>query len=302
MEHLIDIKSLDKTEIAQIVSMARLFKYNKRQPSVQGKTGCLMFFENSTRTKISFNLALQKLGMNVIDFNPETSSFSKGESLKDTIENLYSIGVTNLIVRTQDEKFFENVMKEVRVPMSYINAGAGTYAHPTQALLDFVTMLEKLATVKNKKICIVGDVAHSRVARSNIELLSRYQPYIHVVAPEYFMPEDKRSDVTYHTDLIEGIKDASVVMALRIQKERFDSIDGYDINDYIKKYRLNSRLLQEHCEHTLLMHPGPVNRDVEITSELLDSKKGKTILDQAQNGTFVRMAVLEKINAKGAQN
>lgn len=301
MKHLIDIKSLDKTEIDRIVSIAKLFKYDQKKPSVAGKTGCLMFLENSTRTKISFNLALQKLGMNVIDFNSETSSLSKGETLRDTLENLYVIGVNNLIVRTKDEDFFDKAQKEVRVPLSFINAGAGTYAHPTQALLDFVTMLENLATVKGKKICIVGDVAHSRVARSNLELLTRYQAQVHVVAPEYFMPQDKREDVTYHTDLIEGIKDANVVMALRIQKERFDSVDGYDINDYIEKYRLNSRLLLEHCEHTLLMHPGPVNRDVEITSELLDSKKGKTILEQAKNGTFVRMAVLEMINA-GGQN
>lgn len=249
MKHLIDIKSLDKTEIAQIVSLARLFKYKKRQPSVAGNTACLMFFENSTRTKISFDLAAQKLGMNVIHFEPDSSSFAKGETLADTLENLYAIGVNSLIVRTREDDFFERVMKEVQAPLSFINAGSGITAHPTQALLDFVTMLEKLATLKNKKVCIVGDVAHSRVARSNIELLTRYYAKVHVVAPEYFLPEDKHDDVTYHTDLAEGMKDANVVMALRIQKERFDGVDGYDINDYIKKYRLNSRLMFDNCEH-----------------------------------------------------
>lgn len=295
MKHLIDIKSLDKTEIAQIVSLARLFKYKKRQPSVAGNTACLMFFENSTRTKISFDLAAQKLGMNVIHFEPDSSSFAKGETLADTLENLYAIGVNSLIVRTREDDFFERVMKEVQAPLSFINAGSGITAHPTQALLDFVTMLEKLATLKNKKVCIVGDVAHSRVARSNIELLTRYYAKVHVVAPEYFLPEDKHDDVTYHTDLAEGMKDANVVMALRIQKERFDGVDGYDINDYIKKYRLNSRLMFDNCEHAILMHPGPVNREVEVTSELLDSKRGKTILEQAQNGTYIRMAVLEML-------
>ncbi len=299
MKHLLDIKSLDRTEIAQILTLARTFKLNKRQPSVQGRTACLMFFENSTRTKNSFDLATQKLGMNLLRFDADTSAFSKGETLKDTIENLVAIGVDNLIVRTQDDNFFENAMKDLRLPVSFINAGCGVSSHPTQALLDFLTMLEKLATLKGKKVCIVGDVAHSRVARSNIEILNKYQARVHVVAPEYFMPKDKRDDVTYHTDLVEGIKDANVVMALRIQKERFDSVDGYNIDDYVKNYRLNSRLLLEHCEHTLLMHPGPVNRDVEMTSELLDGKKGKVLLDQAQNGTYVRMAVLEMINAKG---
>lgn len=298
MKNLIDIKDLEKPEIAQIISLARSFKLKKRQPSVQGATACLMFMENSTRTKFSFDLAAQKLGMNVLHFDGGTSSLSKGETIKDTLENLAAIGVDNLIVRTKDDDFFTRTMQEVKLPLSFINAGCGISSHPTQALLDFLTMLEKLATLKGKKVCIVGDVAHSRVARSNIELLNRYQANVHVVAPEYFMPDDKRDDVTYHTDLIEGISGANVVMALRIQKERFEGNDSCNFDDYVKKYRLNSRLMFEHCEHALLMHPGPVNRDVEITSELMDSKRGNTILDQAQNGVYVRMAVLEMINAR----
>lgn len=298
MKNLIDIKDLEKPEIAQIISLARSFKLKKRQPSVQGATACLMFMENSTRTKFSFDLAAQKLGMNVLHFDGGTSSLSKGETIKDTLENLAAIGVDNLIVRTKDDDFFTRTMQEVKLPLSFVNAGCGISSHPTQALLDFLTMLEKLATLKGKKVCIVGDVAHSRVARSNIELLNRYQANVHVVAPEYFMPDDKRDDVTYHTDLIEGISGANVVMALRIQKERFEGNDSCNFDDYVKKYRLNSRLMFEHCEHALLMHPGPVNRDVEITSELMDSKRGNTILDQAQNGVYVRMAVLEMINAR----
>lgn len=298
MKNLIDIKELEKPEIAQIISLARSFKLKKRQPSVQGATACLMFMENSTRTKFSFDLAAQKLGMNVLHFDGGTSSLSKGETIKDTLENLAAIGVDNLIVRTKDDDFFTRTMQDVKLPLSFINAGCGISSHPTQALLDFLTMLEKLATLKGKKVCIVGDVAHSRVARSNIELLNRYQANVHVVAPEYFMPDDKRDDVTYHTDLIEGISGANVVMALRIQKERFEGNDSCNFDDYVKKYRLNSRLMFEHCEHALLMHPGPVNRDVEITSELMDSKRGNTILDQAQNGVYVRMAVLEMINAR----
>lgn len=298
MKNLIDIKDLEKPEIAQIISLARSFKLKKRHPSVQGATACLMFMENSTRTKFSFDLAAQKLGMNVLHFDGGTSSLSKGETIKDTLENLAAIGVDNLIVRTKDDDFFTRTMQEVKLPLSFVNAGCGISSHPTQALLDFLTMLEKLATLKGKKVCIVGDVAHSRVARSNIELLNRYQANVHVVAPEYFMPDDKRDDVTYHTDLIEGISGANVVMALRIQKERFEGNDSCNFDDYVKKYRLNSRLMFEHCEHALLMHPGPVNRDVEITSELMDSKRGNTILDQAQNGVYVRMAVLEMINAR----
>lgn len=298
MKNLIDIKELEKPEIAQIISLARSFKLKKRQPSVQGATACLMFMENSTRTKFSFDLARSKTGVNVLHFDGGTSSLSKGETIKDTLENLAAIGVDNLIVRTKDDDFFTRTMQDVKLPLSFINAGCGISSHPTQALLDFLTMLEKLADLERQKVCIVGDVAHSRVARSNIELLNRYQANVHVVAPEYFMPDDKRDDVTYHTDLIEGISGANVVMALRIQKERFEGNDSCNFDDYVKKYRLNSRLMFEHCEHALLMHPGPVNRDVEITSELMDSKRGNTILDQAQNGVYVRMAVLEMINAR----
>ena len=147
MKHLIDIKTLEKPEIAQILSMARSFKFKKRKPSVQDATACLMFMENSTRTKMSFDLAAQKLGMNVLHFNGGTSSLAKGETLADTLENLYALGVNNLIVRTSDDKFFERALNDIRVPLSFVNAGCGVTSHPTQALLDFLTMLEKLATV-----------------------------------------------------------------------------------------------------------------------------------------------------------
>ena len=234
MEHLVDIKKLERTDIAKIISNARMFKLGKRQSSVVGKTVCLMFFENSTRTKMSFDLAAQKLGMHVLDFNSDVSSLSKGETVRDTMENLYAIGASSIVVRTTEDDFINRRIMELKVPLSFVNAGSGTSAHPTQALLDFLTMLENLETVKKKKICIVGDVAHSRVANSNIELLSRFDANIHVVAPQYFMPEKKHPAVTYHTNLAEGIRDADVVMALRIQKERFKNPEAYSINDYVK--------------------------------------------------------------------
>ena len=296
MKHLIDIKSLEKSEIAQIISNARMFKLGKRQSSAVGKTVCMMFFENSTRTKMSFDLAAQKLGMNVLHFDSDVSSLSKGETIRDTMENLYSIGVDNIVVRVTEEDFINRRILELKVPLSFVNAGSGTSSHPTQALLDFLTMLETLVSVKGKKICIVGDIAHSRVASSNIDLLTRFDANVHVVAPDYFMPKEKNSLVTYHTALPDGIRNADVVMALRIQKERFKNPDMYSINDYVKNYRLDSNLIEKYCPNAMIMHPGPINREVEITSELVDSPRGKAILEQAKNGTYIRMAVLEMLS------
>ena len=296
MKHLLDIKTLDKDTIAQIISNARMFKLGKRQSSVQGATVCMMFFENSTRTKMSFDLAAQKLGMNVLHFDSDVSSLAKGETIRDTMENLFAIGVNSIVVRTTEEDFIKRRLLELKVPLSFVNAGSGTSSHPTQALLDFLTMLEVLNSVKNKKICIVGDISHSRVASSNIELLTKFDARVHVVAPQYFMPKEKCSAVTYHSSLSDGLRDADVVMALRIQKERFKNIEEFSVNDYVKNYRLNSDLINKYCPNAMIMHPGPINREVEITSELVDSELGKYILEQAKNGTFVRMAVLEMLN------
>ncbi len=292
MKHLIDINRLEKSEIEQIISLAGEFKAGERKSSVAGKTACLMFFENSTRTKISFDLAAQKLGMNVIHFDGATSSLSKGESRKDTFENLSAIGIDTVIVRTTEDKFIDNSLKELPLPLSFVNAGDGLTAHPTQALLDYFTMRQIFDSIAGKKVCIVGDIAHSRVAKSNFALLSKFGARLHAVAPSYFKPKETLH-VIYHDNLAEGIKNADVVMMLRVQRERLEA--EFNADGYIEKYQLNSEILNKYAPNAILMHPGPVNRGVEITSELLDSEKGKTILEQARNGVFVRMAVLEML-------
>lgn len=296
MKNLIDIKRLEKSEIERIIELAQEFKTGVRQSSVAGKTACMMFFENSTRTKISFELASQRLGMNVIHFDGASSSLSKGESRKDTFDNLKAIGIDTVIVRTREDGFIDSSLKELASPLSFVNAGDGVTAHPTQALLDYFTMKEKLGTVAGKKVCIIGDIVHSRVAKSNFALLSKFGARLHAVAPAYFKPAKTDFPVSYH-DSLEGIKGADVVMLLRVQKERLEG--AFDAQNYIDKYQLNSEILNNYAPNALLMHPGPVNRGVEITSELLDGEKGKTILEQAHNGVFVRMAVLEIINTEG---
>ena len=303
MNHLIDIKSLSKEEIINIINVAKEFKNGKKESDVNSKTLALMFYENSTRTRCSFEIAGQKLGMNIINFDANHSSLSKGESLKDTIENLYFLGVNAVVIRHSLSGIINNVMSQVKYPIKFINGGDGTHAHPTQALLDFYTMLEKIGSVENKKITIIGYVSHSRVAKSNINLLTKFGAQIHLCAPTYLQFENFEAfNVTYHNDVKSAISNANVVMVLRVQNERHDK-EGYpDSSEYKRLYEIDSKLLKEYAaEDVILMHPGPANRNIEVSSELLDNNVGKTILEQAQNGVYVRMAVLNTL-LKGDTN
>lgn len=296
-DNFIKISDLTKEEITSLIDDARGFKHVSKPSLVEGKTACLMFFENSTRTRISFEMAAKNLGMKVINFDNATSSINKGESLKETAENLYFIGINALIIRTSDENLIEDLKEKTTYPIKFINAGSGKASHPSQALLDYFTMREKLGDAAGKKITIVGDIEHSRVAKSNIELLKKFGANIFICAPEFFKPKTVPEGVTYIPELKEAISGADVVMGLRIQRERIK--EAYSEDEYIKNYRLNSELIDTYAPKAILMHPGPVNRDVEITSELLDSKKGETILEQARNGVFTRMAILNELLGEG---
>ncbi len=295
LEHLIDIKSLDAEVISRIAERALEIK-NGAKPSLQaGKHVALMFFENSTRTRFSFEMALNRLGASVYNFETSKSSLSKGEDFFDTVNNLAAIGFDACIIRTSEERLIKRTLKEVENGREFfknialINAGEGTSAHPTQALLDFVTIKEYFKDLIGLNLVITGDIRHSRVAKSNIELLSRFGVNIKCVAPEYFKDETLKN-VVWCENLNEALEKADIVMALRIQKERIQGIIEFE--DYIKKYQLNENNFPKNC---ILMHPGPVNRDVELSSGLLNSKYGETIMKQAHNGVFTRMAVLEAI-------
>ena len=287
-QNLTKISKLSVDEINEIINLAKAFKQNKKFDNIQKKYIALMFFENSTRTKVSFDIAAQNLGFGVTNFDVRTSSINKGESLKDTLENLYFIGVNAAVIRHSEDDIIERTLIELDYPIKLINAGSGCSSHPTQALLDYFTMLEKWGNVKNKKITIVGDIAHSRVASSNIALLKKFNANITVCAPDYFRPQ-KDLGVKFEPDLKKAITNADCVMMLRIQKERIKEF--FDEEDYIKNYGLKKDLFEKYSPNAILMHPGPVNRGVEISSDLLDSEIGKTILKQAQNGVFIRMAV-----------
>ena len=303
MKHLIDIKSISKEEIENIINLAKEFKTGRKKSDVEKKTLSLMFYENSTRTRCSFEIAAQKLGMNIINFDANHSSLSKGESLKDTIENLYFLGVDAVVIRHSLSGIINNVMRLVNYPIHFVNGGDGTHAHPSQALLDYYTMLEKIGSVEGKKITIVGDVSHSRVAKSNISLLSKFGADIHLSAPTYLQFENEQAfNIHYHNEVKEAIEGSNVVMVLRVQNERHEK-EGYpDSSEYKRLYEIDTELLKKYAaKDVILMHPGPANRNIEVSSELLDNQVGKTILEQAQNGVYVRMAILNTL-LKGDNN
>lgn len=295
LEHLIDIKSLETSEIEAIAERALEIKNGAKPLSCAGKHAALMFFENSTRTKFSFEMALNKLGASVYNFETSKSSLSKGEDFFDTLNNLAAIGFDACIIRTSEEGLIKKTIEETVNGRKFfknialINAGEGASAHPTQALLDFVTIRENFKNLNGLNLVIAGDIRHSRVAKSNIELLTRFGVNIKCAAPEYFKDETLKN-IVWCENLNEALKDADIVMTLRIQKERIQGIVEFE--DYIKNFQVNEKNLPDGC---LLMHPGPVNREVELSSVLIDSKIGKTILNQAHNGVFARMAVLEAI-------
>lgn len=297
MKHLIDIESLTKEEILNIIQLSKEYKSGKKNSDIKDKTLALMFYENSTRTRCSFEIAGQKAGMRIINFDESHSSLSKGESLKDTIENLYFLGVNAVVIRHQLSGIINNLIRLVKYPISFINGGDGVHAHPSQALLDFYTMLEKTGNIEGKKITIVGDVSHSRVAKSNINLLNKFGAEIHVCSPSYLSFENKNAfNVQYHEDIKEAVKGADIVMALRVQNERHEEECYPESSEYKRLYEIDKNLLKKYAsDKVILMHPGPANRNIEVSSELLDDNLGETILEQARNGVFVRMAILNTL-------
>lgn len=301
MHNLIDISRLNKEEIIEITELASQFEESKAVSTCLEQHLALLFFETSTITHFSFEMAANKLGLHVYNFDTNKSSFMKGESMKDAIENLYAVGINGVVIRHGESGIIDKTINEINCPMTFINAGDGNHAHPTQALLDFYTMkkhfgpIDPIKTIEGKKIAIIGDIKHSRVAHSNVALLKKFGAEIWLCAPKYF--QDDIKDVIFTHKLEEALKDADVAMTLRVQKERLE--DRFPIFDYIHDYGLTMKKLQNFAKKdVLIMHPGPVNRDVEISSEVLDSEYGKIILEQAHNGVFIRMAVLDLLLRK----
>ncbi|NKQ40272.1 MAG: aspartate carbamoyltransferase catalytic subunit [Sulfurovum sp.] len=286
MQHLVDTDQFSLSQIEQIMEDAKTFKHNRPPLLLRDKVIVTLFFEKSTRTRSSFEIAGKKLGAAMVLFDPSKSSTSKGETLEDTFTTLCAMEPDAVIVR-HSENSTPQMLADMQVT-PVINAGAGNYAHPTQALLDYFTMLEHFdGDVKGKTIAIVGDVISSRVASSGIRLFSRMGMNVVLVAPSQFMPE---IDLPKYEKLDEVLDSVDVVMSLRAQLERheiphFENYDAYAKQYCITKERMDNRDI-------LLMHPGPVMRNIDISDEMLDDLRCK-VLEQVKNGVFVRMAILK---------
>ncbi len=300
--HLLGMQGVPKEDIKLILDTATTFREVlerpiKKVPTLQGKTVVNLFYENSTRTRISFELAEKRLSADSINFSVSTSSVSKGETLKDTIQNIEAMKVDMIVVRHAASgvpQFLTQISK-----CNIINAGDGIHEHPTQALLDMYSIREKLGRLEGLKVCIVGDIAHSRVAMSNIFGLKTMGADVSVCGPASMIPkriEELGVKVIYNID--EAIQENDVLNVLRIQLERKAGANFPSIREYRQYFGIDQARLDKHGKDILILHPGPINRGVEISSEVADGLN-QIILKQVTNGVAVRMAVLYLL---GTQN
>ncbi len=286
MQHLVDTNNFSDAQIAQLLHDAKSFKAQRPQQLLRDKLLITLFFEASTRTRSSFEVAAKRLGASVVHLDPSRSSAKKGESLQDTFANLCAMEPDGIIVRHA-----ENTTPQLLADMQtspVINAGAGNYAHPTQALLDLFTLVEHFnGDIKGKTIAIVGDIISSRVASSAIRLFTRMGINVLLVAPEQFMPE---SDLPQYKNLEDVIDKVDVIMSLRAQLERHEKELFEDYADYARQYCITKERMKN--RDILLLHPGPVMRNIDISDEMLEDPRCK-VLTQVKNGVFMRMAILK---------
>jgi aspartate carbamoyltransferase catalytic subunit len=304
-KHLLDIESLSPEEIVTVLDTARAFKAVgeraiKKVPALRGKTVVNLFVEPSTRTRISFELSEQRLSADIINFTAEASSLKKGETLKDTARNLEALNADFIVMRHSASgapHFLARVLNS-----SVINAGDGAHEHPTQALLDAFTIRERKGKIDGLRVTILGDILYSRVARSNIWALTKLGASVTLCGPATLVPrvfERMGCRVTYNVE--EAIREADIIHLLRIQHERQRKTMFPSINEYASLYGLNDERLALTRPDALVMHPGPINRGVEIDSDIADCNRS-VILEQVTNGLAVRMAVLFLVNGgKGPQ-
>ena len=301
VNHLLGIKYINKNDIDLIFETADHFKEVinrpiKKVPSLLDITIANIFFENSTRTKLSFELAQKRLSADVISFSAAQSSVKKGETLIDTVNNILSMKVDMVVMRHANPGAAYFLSKNVKA--SIVNAGDGAHEHPTQALLDSYSIREKLGEVGGKKVVIVGDVLHSRVALSNIYALKMQGAEIKVCGPKTLIPRYIESlGVTVEPNLIKALEWCDVANMLRVQNERMDVNFFPSTREYAQQYGVDKTILDSLRKEIVIMHPGPINRGVEITSEVADSNQS-VILNQVENGVAIRMAVIYLLASK----
>jgi aspartate carbamoyltransferase catalytic subunit len=298
-KHLLGLEDLSKEEILHILDTAATFsdvstRSIKKVPALRGRVVVNLFFEDSTRTRVSFSLAASRLGADVVEFSAKVSSVSKGETLIDTARNIEAMGVDVIVIRHSAPGAPHYLARCVDVPI--VNAGDGAHEHPTQALLDMFTIREIKGKIEGLKVAIVGDIVHSRVARSNIWGLTKLGAEVTVVGPTTLVPKAiAKMGVKISHNLDEVLGEVDVINMLRVQRERITSNVFPSVEEYTNLFGLNGLRLSRARKDILVMHPGPINRGIEITSEVADGKNS-AILRQVTNGLAIRMAVLFLVN------
>ena len=284
MKNLLRLQDLSIEEINNILDLAQSIKDKKISPLVENKIIANLFFEPSTRTHYSFATAEARLGCKTIDFSPNSSSMKKGETFYDTIKTFESFGVDGLVIRDAKNQWYKELINKIKVPI--INAGDGSADHPTQTLLDLLTIKQEFGKFEGLKVLVVGDISHSRVAHSNILNMRRLGMEVFVSAPDIF----KDNQYNY-VDFDEYISKVDVINMLRIQNERLEKDCKYNVQQYNKEFGLNNERLRKMKLNAIIIHPAPFNRNVEINDDVIESKPSR-IFKQISNGVYVRMAVL----------
>lgn len=297
MNHFLEISQLSRQQIESLIQRAFSFKQQKNYPIYNQHTVANLFYENSTRTRVSFELAAQRLSMSVINLDLQNSSETKGEVIEDTIKTLAAMGINNFVIRHQQDGLQQDLARQLGNIVHIINAGDGVHAHPSQALLDIMTILEQKPHLEQLKIAMVGNIRHSRVANSFQCMCSKLGiGELVLVAPELWLPRTVHyGRVT--TDLRDGLADADVIICLRVQRERLLASEHLDLDTYRHDYALTSKSLAYAKSDVMVMHPGPMNRGVEIDSDVADGTSS-FVLQQVGNGVFARMAIFDALIGK----
>ncbi len=283
---LLTLSEIPGPEVMALLDEAQAFRDKAIFPNLSGKIACNLFFEASTRTQYSFCVAEEKLGMRVISFHPESSSLKKCESFYDTVKTMDSFGMDVLVIRHTENEYYKQLAGRVRTPI--LNGGDGTDNHPTQSLLDLLTIRQEFGGFAGLKVAIIGDVKHSRVAHTNYEIMQRLGMQVVVSGPEEFM------DPALHTeDFEQALSTSDVVMMLRIQYERHRMRDHFTEAEYLERYGLTMKRVSTMKKNAIIMHPAPVNRNVEIGDDVVECEKSR-IFKQMENGVYIRMAALRR--------
>jgi aspartate carbamoyltransferase catalytic subunit len=294
MSHFLEISQLSKQHIEHLIQRAIQLKHDSTFPNYSKHIVANLFYENSTRTRISFELAARHLSMQVVNLDVQTSSETKGEAIEDTIQNLAAMGIRYFVIRHKQEGLQQELANKVGDSVHIVNAGDGTHAHPSQAVLDLVTIIEQKPQLEQLKIAILGNIKHSRVANS-LQCICKTLGVAELVlvCPDLWKPE-KLHYGRVTQDLKDGLSEADVVICLRVQRERLLENDHMDLTTYRQHFALTSKSIGYAKSNAMVMHPGPMNRGVEIDSEIADGKQS-FILQQVTNGVFARMAILESL-------